>query len=735
MNLIGGGLGWDTVKPALSQDTLNTLDRLGFKSMTPVQSASIPLFLTNKDVLVEACTGSGKTLAFVIPIVETLRKRDTSLLLKKTDILSIVISPTRELATQTYNLLQQFINPQLEEETAQDGTTADEKKPVTVPTTLSTTGTSPLGDLSSLLLIGGTDIYEDIQRFTREGGNILIGTPGRLDEFMSRIDKGQLKTKQFEVLIMDEADRLLDMGFMLSINSILSKLPKQRRTGLFSATQTSDVKELARTGMRNPVKVSITVMQKDTMEVQSIPSSLNNYVMFVTLEDKFNQLIQFLSTNINRLKIIVYFLTCADVDYYYKVAKQLKCLQGRDIFSLHGKAPHEKRQVVFEKYSKCQSGALFCTDLASRGLDIPNIDWVLQYDAPQDPKAYVHRIGRTARMGRDGNALIFMTREEDTYIEFNKLRKVPMTEMTCEPTTQDYMAEMKKIVMTDRDTMLKGTVAYVSHVRAYKEHQCSYVFVMHRLNLFSLATGYALLRLPAMPELKNNPTEWSSGVTFEQIERIPFKEKKREKHRRAKMAVEKDERETKKQERIDQKKEQYEHQQQRQQIQQQKIAAQKEKNNVEDDEDDEQEITVGRGKGKSVLTKRDRDDIQARKDQDEINEDTRMAKKKKSGRISKRAMDNFDDDLEKQIEEELREKREAQAAEREEKAQKALASSTTTSPSSSSTASSIAVSAPSKSFSAGTNNKFNKSKSTDTKKKNNKRQQQGPRQKKVSRRN
>jgi len=549
---------WDSLNPSLRESTRKTLDRLGFERMSPVQAAAIPHFLTNKDVLVEACTGSGKTLAFVIPIIEMILRREVKL--KKDDIASIIVSPTRELATQIHQVLLSFVNDlktpitdhdddeilrQLNQEEEIEEEEIEKQKQEVI-------------DISTLLLIGGTEIYQDLQNYKNYGGNIIVGTPGRIDEFMSRVyQKDSLKLRDFEVLILDEADRLLDMGFHIPINSILLKLPKQRRTGLFSATQTSEVKELARTGMRNPVKIAVTVKDVNTMEVQSIPSTLDNRFMFVPVEERVNQLAHFINQHVDNNKIIIYFLTCASVDYFYKLLSNLKMFKGKPFFSLHGKAPHNQRVKVFDAFSAAKNGVLFATDLASRGLDIPNVDWVLQCDAPQDPKAFVHRIGRTARMGRDGNALVFLSPEEDTYIDFLKIKKVPLLEME-KPVALDIIPEARKIASTDREVMEKGVLALVSHVRAYKEHLCPYIFIFHRLSIANLATGFALLYLPRMPELKDVTVEWNSGFTPDQIAKIPYKEKKKEKQRKEKLEKLQKEKELRKLNQKDSKKRKFE---------------------------------------------------------------------------------------------------------------------------------------------------------------------------------
>ncbi|EGG20180.1 putative RNA helicase [Cavenderia fasciculata] len=499
MNLTGGGAKWSTVRPTISDHVLGIIKKLGFDTMTPVQSATIPLFLSNKDVLVEACTGSGKTLSFIIPIIEILLKKQPEELTKH-QVLAVIVTPTRELAVQIFGILEQFVHG--------------------------------LDHIKRLLLIGGTEVYEDVQKFNKDGGNVIVATPGRLEDVLSRVERN-MKLKEFEMLILDEADRLLDMGFDTALNAVLDRLPKQRRTGLFSATQTTELKELARMGMRNPVKVSVAVQQKGTNQVSAIPSTLENRYTMLEPSEKFGVLADFMDKNMNNSKIIVYFLTCADVDYFSSLMTKMSQFKDRvkDIFSLHGKVPHERRKFVFDKFSAKDSGVIFVTDLVSRGIDFPSVDWVIQYDAPQDPKTFIHRIGRTARMGRTGNAMLYLSKAEDDYLEFMRLRKVSMVE-TPKPDTlalEHYTKEMRRVILSNRQIMERSIVAFVSYARAYKEHTCSYIFVTRKLDFGSLAHGYGLLRMPKMPELRFfNPDTWASGVSREDIEKVPYVDKKRE---------------------------------------------------------------------------------------------------------------------------------------------------------------------------------------------------------------
>ncbi|CAM8972852.1 unnamed protein product [Rhodiola kirilowii] len=326
------------LNPPLSEPVLAALTQGGFDFCTPVQAATIPLLCGYKDVAVDAATGSGKTLAFVIPMVEILRRNSSPP--KPLQVMGIIISPTRELSTQIYNVAQAFV--------------------------------ATLGNIKSVLLVGGGEVKSDIQKIEDEGANILIGTPGRLFDIMDRVDNFDFKN--FEVLILDEADRLLDMGFQKQITSIISRLPKLRRTGLFSATQTEAVEELSKAGLRNPVRVEVKAEAKPSNDPSSqqalsskTPSSLN--IEYVECEacKKPSQLVDLIIKNKSR-KLIVYFMTCASVGYWGLVLPGISVLKGIPLISLHGKMKQMQRAKALESFTSLSSGVLLCTDVAARGL-------------------------------------------------------------------------------------------------------------------------------------------------------------------------------------------------------------------------------------------------------------------------------------------------------------------------------------------------------------------------------
>ncbi|CAM8982423.1 unnamed protein product [Rhodiola kirilowii] len=492
------------LNPALSEPVLAALTQGRFDFCTPVQAVTIPLLCGYKDVAVDAATGSGKTLSFVIPMVEILRRNSSPP--KPLQVMGIIISPTRELSTQIYNVAKPFV--------------------------------ATLGNIKSVLLVGGGEVKSDIQKIEEEGANILIGTPGRLFDIMDRVDNFDFKN--FEVLILDEADRLLDMGFQKQITSIISRLPKLRRTGLFSATQTEAVEELSKAGLRNPVRVEVKAEAKPSNDPSSqqalsskTPSSLN--IEYVECEacKKPSQLVDLIIKNKSR-KLIVYFMTCASVDYWGLVLPSISVLKGIPLISLHGKMKQMQRAKALESFTSLSSGVLLCTDDAARGLDIPGVDCILQYDPPQNPNDFIHRVGRTARMGKQGSAIFYLLPKEEAYVEFLRIRRIPLQQKKCSDDAYDITHEIRLAAKKDRDVMEKGLRAFVSYFRAYKEHHCSYIFRWKELEVGKLAMGYGLLQIPAIPEVKHNSLSTEGFIPVEglKLDEIKFKDKSREKQRK-----------------------------------------------------------------------------------------------------------------------------------------------------------------------------------------------------------
>ena len=589
--------------------------------MTPVQASTIPLFLSHKDVIVEAVTGSGKTLAFVIPVLEMLLRRATKL--KKDEVGALIVSPTRELAEQIHKVIQTFLDAQAQLEVAsaaaEDGVVEGQDNPEEDDTT---SGSDSDDDSNSdthkraekqksvkaatpknstriagaQLVVGGSKStpLDDYRTFRDGGADILVGTPGRLEELLAR--KG-VKKSELEVLVLDEADRLLDLGFSENLRRILSLLPKQRRTGLFSATMTDALSELVRMGLRNPVRVVVKVEAKSKAsaatangsskpadESRRTPATLQNLFQVSRPENKLAQLVRILlfessdkGMSGGARKFIVYFSTCAQVNYFYSVFSQLPLFKQHRIklHALHGKQTPSKRKSMFEGFvastsldgvagasstdaaaraSSRGSTVLFCTDVAARGLDLPDVEVVIQYDPPTDPKVFSHRCGRTARAGRRGRAIVMLHagREED-FVSYMGVKRIPLApypylsdslEGVTEPdpenggdkAARDLESSIRALSKNDREVFDFSIRGFVSYIRAYSKHEMSYIFRIGDLDLAGVAHAFGLIRLPAMPELKARK---SAGMVYPEEEtdfaQIPYKDKAKEKTRLAKI--------------------------------------------------------------------------------------------------------------------------------------------------------------------------------------------------------
>ncbi|KAG6916097.1 hypothetical protein DXG01_008424 [Tephrocybe rancida] len=503
---------WTSLPESLTPWVLDVISSMGHTRMTPVQASTIPLFMKHKDVVVEAVTGSGKTLAFVVPILERLIRRENKL--RANEIGALIISPTRELATQIHSIFSLFLSAQPDE------------------------------------IDGASSSSLSTPEFNDTGADIVIGTPGRVEEFLLGKGKLTVSVRELEVLVLDEADRLLDLGFQQVLTRILNHLPKQRRTGLFSATMTDAdaLSELVRVGLRNPARIIVKVQSKkvrqedgkrkvgEVIEERRIPANLDNYYLQCRASEKLLQLTHIISHEIEQHRssqFIVYFSTCACVDYFYKILPGLLS-PSITLHSLHGNLPPASRTRALSAFSSALStpatpSILLATDVAARGLDLPHVDVVIQFDPPSDPKAFSHRCGRTARAGRSGRAWAILVGREVEYVDFMSIRKIPMKSHAylsenSSPATivddnrhedarvADYLTRIRRILLADRGIHDQAAKAFVSFVRAYSKHEASYIFRIKDLDLVGVAKSFGLLRLPRMPELKDiNRQDWDDA--------------------------------------------------------------------------------------------------------------------------------------------------------------------------------------------------------------------------------
>ncbi|KAK0077790.1 hypothetical protein PV325_003445 [Microctonus aethiopoides] len=490
---------WTDLEVKLCDPILTTLKKLKFLSATPIQAACIPLLLNGKDVAAEAVTGSGKTLAFLIPMLEHMQRRHEKW--KPREIGGIIITPTRELATQISQVLDNFLRE--------------------------------MPSMKQVLMVGGTTVCEDISKLKR-GANIIIATPGRLEDILTNYKDANLTTavKSLEMLVLDEADRLLDLGFSTTLNTILSYLPRLRRTGLFSATQTKELEQLIRAGLRNPTLVTV----KEKCNV-STPLTLNNYYTLVDVEHKFAAFIDFINSKGTNLKYMVFLSTCACVDYFSHIIKAM--LPKANVLALHGKMK-DKRHQIFEDFRNADNAVLVCTDIMARGIDIPEVDWVVQYDPPSSASSFVHRCGRTARIGNEGNALLFLLRSEDAYIEFIKRnQKVELSELELNVSSEiidKCLETARNLQIQDRMIYDKANRAFVSFIQSYNKHECNLILRLKDLDFGCVAMGFGLLKMPRMPEIKGRDISAFKEIDID-INEISYKDKQREQVRLNKLQI------------------------------------------------------------------------------------------------------------------------------------------------------------------------------------------------------
>lgn len=584
-----------------------------FDKITIVQSEVIPIFSKNKDVIVKACTGSGKTLSYLIPMIQHIINcienkikldydiktnvfenecfTDDSQLKNSVSylgILSLIILPTRELASQVYSTINTF------------------KK------------NSFLNSiLNPVCLIGGKKLILDINKFYKKINNqnelnlpnIIVSTPSRLNDINKEIN---LKYNNLEVLILDEADKIFELGFRHDLTLLLEKLNKQRRTGLFSATMNSQIESIIIAGMRNPVYIDVHInsnklednfikkdyidkIQKDNNIIvvndyfnqidkiksikQEIPKQLKNYVVSI---DNLNNKLSILLFIINKYviqykkKIMIFFASCNAVEYYYLILlyflsnnffnaltniedilenisksntvnldKPKNTLVVNSnvnfIFKLHSKMTQKKRKkeyITFSKFENKTSGSLLLTtDLSSRGIDISQLDVVIQYDVPKNEEIFVHRVGRTARVGKKGESILFLSNNhEQQFLNYLKSKNIGLNEMYIKELKEDYNNKHLKTLensldqksiniinnklyefnISDKWIYDKAVKTFVSYIKFYTEHDLKYLFDINLYNIGEFASSLKLLRIPRIKEiLGKNITDFKNNTSLD----------------------------------------------------------------------------------------------------------------------------------------------------------------------------------------------------------------------------
>jgi ATP-dependent RNA helicase DDX55/SPB4 len=458
--------------------------------------------------LLQAVTGSGKTLSFLIPIVERLLKADDPN--KKGFVRSIVVAPTKELAIQIYQVLKDllaFHQPSAaylaykkvhSKDTMMFDIDEEEEKAARPP---------PGPYIIPQLLCGGrTKLPEDLATFSDINPNVLIATPRRLVEVLNS-SRVIIKRHWFDLLVMDEADRLLDANFKADLSHILDSLPKERRTGLFSASVSAAVDELVRVGMRYPFKISAKVRSKNGTLDKKTPESLKLCYAIVKPTHKLPMLKKVLE-QAKAQKTIVYVSTRAGVDYWDRI---LPSLLGVKVYPMHGDHKSEIRTKNLNRFTDATEPAiLLTTDVLARGIDISDVDMVAQLDLPSQPKDFIHRCGRSGRAGKRGLAITFITQgNEEDYIRYlevqgTKLEPYPNTPTITDSEAAQMTADIRALTMQKRELHDRAAKAFVSSVQAYNKTIPSDIFNISKIDWPETGKAWGLLRWPKMPELRRH---------------------------------------------------------------------------------------------------------------------------------------------------------------------------------------------------------------------------------------
>lgn len=389
----------------ISNPVLKALEKMGFEEATPIQSETIPPAMEGNDVIGQAQTGTGKTAAFGIPMIEKLDA-------KKRIVQGLVVAPTRELAIQVAEELNRL---------------------------------SKFTGIRALAVFGGQHMERQI-RALKEGPQIVVATPGRLLDHMRR---RTIRIDRVETTVLDEADEMLNMGFIDDIREILKAIPEERQTLLFSATMPKEIRDIATNMMKSPKEIKVKAKE---MTVENIDQ------FFIEIPEKFK-----FDTLNNHLDIhspelaIVFARTKKRVD---EITEGLQA-RGYRAEGIHGDLTQGKRTSVLNKFKNGRVDVLVATDVAARGLDISGVTHVYNFDIPQDPESYVHRIGRTGRAGRTGEAISFVTPREMAHLQLIEKTTKSKMKRLVPPTIHDarkgqQQVTVEKILKTIEQSDLKS---------------------------------------------------------------------------------------------------------------------------------------------------------------------------------------------------------------------------------------------------------------------------------------
>lgn len=381
----------------LDSRLLKAVSDMGYTDMSPIQEQAIPHVLQGRDVMGSAQTGTGKTAAFSLPLLQRLLKHETdSASPARHPVRAIVLTPTRELASQVSDSLEKY---------------ASNVK------------------LRTTVVYGGTDIKPQIQKL-REGIEIVTATPGRL---LDHINGNTIFLQHVEYVVLDEADRMLDIGFLPDLQRILSHLPKNRTTLLFSATFSEPIKKLSASYLNNPILVEVARPNETAATVEERFLMVDDRQKYAALREQFQQLPE--------KQAFVFLNSKAGCGRLLRMLER----DGIKAATLHGDKSQSQREQALQAFKQGDVELLVATDVAARGLDIKDVPAVFNYDIPFNPEDYVHRIGRTGRAGADGLAISLITGEDSKLVSgIEKLRKVSIQASTYTPARPSHSESAKR---------------------------------------------------------------------------------------------------------------------------------------------------------------------------------------------------------------------------------------------------------------------------------------------------
>ncbi|KAK0701882.1 P-loop containing nucleoside triphosphate hydrolase protein [Lasiosphaeria miniovina] len=420
-----------------------------FETLTDVQKVAIPLALKGKDILGAAKTGSGKTLAFLVPVLEALYRAQWTEL---DGLGALIISPTRELAVQIFEVLRKIGRKHT---------------------------------FSAGLVIGGKSLLEEAERLGRM--NILVCTPGRMLQHLDQT--AGFDVNNLQILVLDEADRIMDMGFQSAVDALVDHLPKDRQTLLFSATQSKRVSDLARLSLKDPEYVSV-----HEEATSATPINLQQHYIVVPLAEKLETLWGFLRANL-KSKIIVFLSSGKQVRFVYESFKRMQ--PGISLLHLHGRQKQLARLEVTSRFGAAKFACLFATDVVARGVDFPAVDWVIQADCPEDADTYIHRVGRTARYESKGKAVLFLEPTELAFLKRLAHKKVPIQKVNVKETKKKSITDqLQSLCFQSPDLKYLGQKAFISYTRSIHLQKDKEVFKFKKLDLDALAASMGLAGAP-----------------------------------------------------------------------------------------------------------------------------------------------------------------------------------------------------------------------------------------------